>query len=230
MTTKDQTFRPLENHEESGTRQFKTTSKDGAPGWFDGQTVRDVPSRSERLSTIDELHLQSLSQCEPIGLSARNLSTEDGTPMRLRIMIAILVSASVGAVACPNNDKCPALAQALPLCTVLANANQYDGKEITVRGLHRMVIHGSVLVGADCPRIDVNLRGGPQYKADKRALAVARSLTKKDQFYPVDEILRGIFRVAQKEQCFGQICAHYEIEVSELLCAQAPPKESVPTH
>jgi hypothetical protein len=142
--------------------------------------------------------------------------------MRLTIAIGILLAVCLGAVASSDLDKCPASAQALPLCTILADAAKYDGKEITVRGLYRMVIHGSVLMGTTCSQIEVNTRQAAGYKADKQAVAVVRSLTKKNQFQPVDEVLRGTFRVAQKEQCFGQICAPYEIEVTELLCASAP--------
>lgn len=148
--------------------------------------------------------------------------------MRHTIVLAVLLTLDLSPMAFPD-DQCPASVQALPLCTVLASADQYDGKVITVRGLYRMVIHGSVLMGTACPQMEVNLRQGPGYKADKRASVVARSLTKKDQFHPVDEVLRGTFRVAHKEQCFGQICAPYEIEVTNLLCAQAPPKEMPPT-
>jgi len=110
-----------------------------------------------------------------------------------------------------------------PLCTVLADAAKYDGKKITVRGLYRMVIHGSILMRSACPKVNVNLRGAPNWKGDKRALAVIRSLTKKDQFQPVDIVSRGTFRVAQEGQCFGQNCLRYEIEETELLCA-APHK------
>ena len=86
-----------------------------------------------------------------------------------------------------------------------------------------MVIHGSILMGTGCSQIEVDLRRGPGYKADKKASAIERALTKQDRFHAVDEVLRGTFRVAQKEQCFGQICAPYEVEETELLCASAQP-------
>ena len=111
-------------------------------------------------------------------------------------------------------------AQAIPLCAVLADAAKYDGKEIMVRGLYRMVIHGSILMDRACSKTDVNLRESPGYKADKKAVSVLRSITKKDQFQPVEVVFRGIFRVAHKEQCFGQICAGYEIETTELVSAR----------
>ena len=122
--------------------------------------------------------------------------------------------------------ECPALATAIPLCTVLADASQYDSKEITVRGLYRMVIHGSILMSPECGKEPVNLRGASDYKADKHAVAVIRSATRKDQFQSVDVVLRGTFHVAGSGQCFGQNCWRYEIEDHELLCAKAPTASS----
>ena len=89
-------------------------------------------------------------------------------------------------------------AQAMPLCAVIADAAKYDGKEIMVRGLYRMVIHGAILMDRACSKTDVSLRDSPGYKADKKAASVLRSITKKDQFQPVEVVFRGIFRVAQK--------------------------------
>jgi hypothetical protein len=116
--------------------------------------------------------------------------------------------------------KDTASAQAMSLCAVIADAAKYDGKEIVVRGLYRTVIHGSILMDRACSKTDVNLREAPGYKADKQASSVLRSLTKKDQFQPVDVVFRGIFRIAHEGQCFGQICAGYEIETTELISAR----------
>jgi hypothetical protein len=116
--------------------------------------------------------------------------------------------------------------QAMPLCAVIADAAKYDGKEVVVSGLYRMVIHGAILMDRSCSKTDVNLREAPAYKANKQASALLRSLTKKDQFQPVDVVFRGILRVAHEGQCFGQICAPYEIETSALVTARAAPPES----
>jgi len=119
------------------------------------------------------------------------------------------------------DQECPALAKAVSLCTVLADSSKFDGKEITVTGLYRMVIHGSILMSPECGKTYVNMRQAPDYKVDKQVLAVVRSLTKHDQFQPVDVVIRGTFRVAAKGQCFGQNCLLYEIEDHELQCAKA---------
>lgn len=123
-----------------------------------------------------------------------------------------------------GENNCSASGEAVPLCSVLSDASKYDGKEITVRGLYRMVIHGSVLMSPACSKTYVNMRRVVDEKPNKQALAVIRSLTKKDQFHPVDVVLRGNFRVAH-DGCFGQNCLLYEIEETQLLCA-APMKSS----
>lgn len=82
-----------------------------------------------------------------------------------------------------------------------------------------MVIHGSILTERACAKTDVNLRGAPGYKADKQALSVMRAVTKKDRFQPVDVVYRGTFRVAHEGQCFGETCAGYQFEATELISA-----------
>jgi hypothetical protein len=72
--------------------------------------------------------------------------------------------------------------QAVDICTVVSNAAQYDGKEILVQGLWKMVIHGSLLKGNECPKVEVNLTQTQDYKANKKASSLVRSLAKKDQF------------------------------------------------
>ena len=142
--------------------------------------------------------------------------------MRKYISIILLTAYfSSLAFAVGGDDRCVTSAEAIPLCTVLSDAAKYDGKEITVRGLYRMVIHGSILTSPECGKTYVNMRQASNYKADKHASNVMRSLTKKDRFQSVDVVLRGTFRVARGD-CFGQNCLPYEIEGHELLCAEAP--------
>src|ERR1035437_4872599 len=109
--------------------------------------------------------------------------------------------------------------QAMSLCTVISNASAYNGKEIVVSGRYRMVIHGTILMDGSCAKTEVNLRESSGYKANRQAATLLRSLTQKDRFRPVDVVFRGIFRVAREGQCFGQICASFEIETTELLTA-----------
>lgn len=146
--------------------------------------------------------------------------------MRMNIENVALLLACFCSLAFAGDDRCMPPPETLPLCTVLSDAAKYDGKEITVRGLYRIVIHGSVLMSPACGKTYVNMRQASDYKADKHASATMRSLTKKDQFQSVDVVIRGTFRVAQQGQCFGQNCLPYEIEDHELLCAEAPKPEA----
>ena len=146
-----------------------------------------------------------------------------GVPtMRTNIAIVALLAACFSSLAFGRDDRCAPSAEIIPLCTVLSDAAKYDGKEITVRGLYRMVIHGSILTSPACGKTYVNMRQASDYKANKQASAVVRSLTKREQFQSVEVVLRGTFRVAHQGQCFGQNCLLYEIEDHELLCAESP--------
>jgi len=147
--------------------------------------------------------------------------------MRLAIAVVLSLTVFCGPLSLSANDDCPPSTRAIPICAVLADAAKYDGKEITVSGVYRMVIHGSILTGPACPKDELNLRRAAHWKGDKRAVATIRSLTKKDQFQSVDIVSRGIFRVAHEGQCFGQNCLRYELEETELLCAA--PVKTMPT-
>jgi hypothetical protein len=82
------------------------------------------------------------------------------------------------------------------------------------------------LISAECSEKTVSLRGSLDEKPNKKALATIRSLTKKDQFHPVDVVIKGTFRVAHGGQCFGEDCWGYELEEHQLLCAQPPNSNS----
>lgn len=142
----------------------------------------------------------------------------------MRIPLSILLLFGNWTLFGAREHTCYEITDAVPLCTILANPNAYDGKEITVRGSYRMVLHGSVLTASECAQTYVNMREAGGYRADKRALKVIRSATKKDQFQPVEVIVRGMFHSARQGECFGQNCLRYEIEDRELLCAEVPGK------
>jgi hypothetical protein len=149
-------------------------------------------------------------------------SSEVSAAMRLASAIAILC---LSFATHSQGGKRNASPEAMPLCEVIANSSKYDGKLIEVAGLYRFVIHGAILMDRSCPQAEINLRESPGYKADKKAASVLRSITKEDQFQPVDVILRGILHVAHDGQCFGEMCAAYQIEITELMTARPAPPE-----
>jgi hypothetical protein len=142
-------------------------------------------------------------------------------PMTIQALGMIFLAASVTTTAIAQNGKPDPSAEPMPLCTVLANASTYDGKEITVRGLHYRVIHGSILRGPTCDG-KANLRLSQDWKADKQTIKLHNSRSRHDQATEI--ALRGTFRVAQQGQCFGQTCSPYEIEEHMLLSAKIPDK------
>jgi hypothetical protein len=142
--------------------------------------------------------------------------------MRKNSLVVVMLGVCITSFAGSGDDRCASSVEAVPLCTVLSDAAKYDGQEITVRGLYRMVLHGSVLMSPACGKIYVNVRQASDYRANKHALGIMRSLTKKDQFQSVDIVFRGTFRVAPRGQCFGQNCLSYQLEDHELLCAEPP--------
>lgn len=83
-----------------------------------------------------------------------------------------------------------------------------------------MVVHGSILMSTACPNVEVNLTEAAGYKANKKASSLIRSITKRDQFGSVEVVLRGTFKVTHEGQCFGQICAIYQLQAAELLSAR----------
>jgi hypothetical protein len=143
--------------------------------------------------------------------------------MKNAIIVCLLAVLGFGRVAFSQAAESPLPKTEVSICQVTVDAQKYDGKQIIVGGLYRMVIHGAILMDRSCPKEEANLREAQGYKADKKASALIRSLTKKDQFQPVEVVFRGTFRVAHEGQCFGQICAEYEIETSELVTARPAP-------
>ena len=140
---------------------------------------------------------------------------------QMKLVVAICISLLLArAPLIAANPDCSSL-HAVPLCTVIKNATDHDGKDVLVAGHYKMLFHGSVLTASECKDV-VNLRQALNAKTDKHAQAILRSATKKNQFQAVPVVLRGTFHVAQQGQCFGQDCAPYEIEDRELLCAQLP--------
>jgi diphthamide synthase (EF-2-diphthine--ammonia ligase) len=140
--------------------------------------------------------------------------------LTLSTLILICPTAIAHAKGAENSPPPPAS----DICQVVADAANYDGKEVVVRGFWRAQIHGSILMGTSCPKVDVNLRETSDYKANKQAEKVARSATKKNRFQPVEVVVRGTFRSAHQLECLGEICARYEVEITELIWASPPSK------
>ena len=135
------------------------------------------------------------------------------------LVLSIFVAIGAPMLVAQNHDSVPAH----DICSVVENSKAFDNKEIVVHALYRMVIHGAVFTGRNCPVV-VAGKEIPTYKADKQAVKAMKRLLKKDKFVPVDVVVQGTFHVAHQGQCFGgDNCARYLLEISELLSAGAVP-------
>lgn len=116
--------------------------------------------------------------------------------------------------------------QVQPLCIILNDAANYDGKLITVRGFYVKWGHGPALVWNDpennCCLRPVNIRAAKGERQQKEAASVIKSYEEGFDG-SVDEVVRGTFHVAHNGNCFGQDCLAYEIDVTDLLSAHLMP-------
>jgi hypothetical protein len=115
--------------------------------------------------------------------------------------------------------------KAIPICAVVSDPTNYEGREILVTGLYRFAVHGSLLIGEACSQIEVNLTTASVHKDNKEATSAMRRLVRKDEFRPVEVVMRGTFRTGHEGQCFGQFCAPYQFEDSELVAARPQSKK-----
>lgn len=132
------------------------------------------------------------------------------------LLVVILSAAAYG----KDERTPPSAPPALPICRVLAKAAEYDGKEVTVRGIYRFEIHGSELFGEGCRSREnnVSLSGAPDFKLDKE---VRKAWRKIPPHAPADVVLRGRFVVCTSENnCAGAFLNQYEIKVREYLFVQ----------
>ena len=137
--------------------------------------------------------------------------------MRIKSLAVLLLGSSLALF--PGVAASTTAEPAVPLCDLLSNADKYDGQDVTVRAVYRLVIHGSVLMSPNCRETYVNMRQVSDYSADKHASKVLRSAIRRNEFQPVEVVVRGTFRSAKQGQCFGQNCFRYELEVRGLLSA-----------
>jgi hypothetical protein len=148
---------------------------------------------------------------------------------RAALILALLGLATQGATM--SDDECfSSFPQAVPLCTLLAEAEQHDESSVLVEGVYLRQEHGIILtVITECAvsRPFVNLRLAPGYKQRDKVIDTLNSLTRKRKAVKVR--ILGTFRVAPKGKTFGQGGDHYEIEVIAVLCAKLATEKPSPS-
>ena len=109
----------------------------------------------------------------------------------------------------------------ITVCNICSNPKDYDGKMIVISGIFKRIFHGSIIEGCEsCSKSEINFRLSSDYSSEKSVKEAFTSATRNNQYAPVAVVVRGVFRVAKQGECFGQICAIYDIEVNEMLSAK----------
>ena len=135
-------------------------------------------------------------------------------------MIFGILIVSFAPIVAAQNEDAVSVSDVIDICSAAANSKAFDNKEIAVDALYRIVIHGAVLTGKNCPELVVAGKEIDAYKADKKAAKEMQRALKKDKYVPVEIVVRGTFHAAHLGQCFGgENCARYLLEISELISA-----------
>ncbi len=116
----------------------------------------------------------------------------------------------------------------LPICSVLANAAEYDGKEVTVRGIYRFEIHGSELWGPECESPD-KMVSVSRTLGSTDSKKIRKAWRKIGTHERAEVVFRGTFMICRGERaimCTASIVKFYEFQVRECLFVQpqAAPK------
>jgi hypothetical protein len=142
---------------------------------------------------------------------------------RAALILAIVCLTAPGAAR--TDDECfSSFPQAVPLCTLLAEAREHDDSSVLVEGIYLRQEHGSLLTATGCSvsRPLVNIRSAPGFKQNDKVIDTLNSLTRKRK--AVNVKILGMFHVAPKGRTFGPGGDPYEIEMIAVLCAKAAPK------
>lgn len=134
-------------------------------------------------------------------------------------VFSILVSCC-GVSAQPDRSADHAFSQAVPICTVIANAKAYDGQSVLVRGLYRAEPHGGIFYGASCSQNVVRLRWSSRYVESEEAKPLVENSLNADDTKPIEVAYGAVFHVIPGLQCSVARCFRYEIETSRLVAAR----------
>ena len=131
-------------------------------------------------------------------------------------LASVLATAAYG-----KHEQPPAPPTALPICSILANAADNDGKEITVRMTYYSTPESALGSGPECPHESVALQNAPDFKPNK---TVQKAWRKIGKYKALDLVVRGRFTLCRKSDCFiGLYWVPYRIDVQEYLSVQPAP-------
>ncbi len=107
------------------------------------------------------------------------------------------------------------------LCDLTTDAQASDGKSFLIRALYASTFHGAVVTDVACHSVRANAILSPGYKVSASTLKTLNGITRREK--EADIIFHAVFRAAHKEQCFGQNCEPFQVEIDNIVSAAADP-------
>lgn len=106
------------------------------------------------------------------------------------------------------------------LCDLVAGAKDTNGKEFTIQAIYAQTFHGAIVTDDGCRSTRANVTFTSGYKASPATLKMLKKIAREGN----EALLtfRAVFRLAHKEQCFGQNCEPFQVEVDEIISAVRP--------
>jgi len=132
--------------------------------------------------------------------------------LRSVLLLLTILSAEICHAQAPANRS---------LCDLTTDAQASDGKSFIIRALYAGTFHGAVVTDAACRSVRANAILSPGYKVSASTLKTLNGITRRGN--EADIIFHAVFRVAHKEQCFGQNCEPFQVEIDNIVSAAAVP-------
>lgn len=127
-----------------------------------------------------------------------------------------------------NTTSVQLFAEAVPICTLLANPTQFVGKHVNVSGYLVMTPHGGVFHDDSCDRGEISL-ARHDYEADsKLARTIRDAAWRADSRANVPVVMSGILKDHYDGDTpgfmcsAGGICQRYSLQSDSLIAARPP--------
>ena len=132
-------------------------------------------------------------------------------------LLALIMVVNVGCTPMHATKTSTSAPQPQRLCDVLLNRAEHESKEVVVEAVFQQTPHGMMLFSEDCKSSFTHFEWRRADNAPNDATRAKDELLREKPHRRIKAVVRGVFRVANKFECFGSNCLSYKIEVIELL-------------
>jgi hypothetical protein len=149
------------------------------------------------------------------------------------VKCAFPIPLTIAAVACspvPSADIASQrlFAEAIPICTLLANPNEFVGKRVIISGYYSSTPHGGVFHDGSCERGEMPLARDRSEADNKRARGLLNAAWRTHSGAEVLVVMSGTLKdnfvgSTRGFMCSGGgVCQRYSLESDSLVAARAP--------